>query len=34
MALDIAGGSGREVLVNIDEAPAGAGTGTLGQPDR
>ena len=33
LALDVAGGSGREELVNVDTAPAGAGTGPLGSPN-
>ena len=33
MALGISGGGGREVLVSIDQAPPGAGTGPLGDPN-
>ena len=32
LALDIAGGSGREELVKVDTVPDGAGTGPLGSP--
>ncbi len=33
LALKVSGGSGREELVSVDEAPEGAGTGPLGDPD-
>jgi len=33
LTLDVAGGSGREELVTVDRAPAGAGTGPLGHPN-
>lgn len=33
LALKVSGGSGREELVNVDEAPEDAGTGPLGDPD-
>jgi hypothetical protein len=33
LILDIAGGTGREELVKIDRAPAGAGSGPLGRPN-
>jgi len=33
MTLDVAGASGREVLVDIQTVPPGTGTGPLGQPD-
>jgi hypothetical protein len=32
LTLDVSGGAGREELVSVDEAPAGAGTGPLGSP--
>ncbi|TAL42776.1 MAG: hypothetical protein EPN91_07610 [Salinibacterium sp.] len=32
LTLDVSGGSGREELVKVDKAPAGAGTGPLGHP--
>jgi hypothetical protein len=32
LTLDVSGGSGREELLGIDQAPAGAGTGPLGRP--
>jgi hypothetical protein len=32
LVLDVSGGSGREELVNVDTAPADAGTGPLGSP--
>ena len=31
--IGVSGGSGREELVRIDQAPAGAGTGPLGRPN-
>ena len=33
LTIDISGGSGREELINVDTAPAGAGTGPLGHPN-
>ncbi len=33
LALKVSGGSGRESLVSVDEAPDGAGTGPLGNPN-
>jgi len=33
LILDVAGGSGREELVNVDTAPENAGTGPLGDPN-
>lgn len=33
LALHVSGGSGREELISVDEAPAGAGTGPLGNPN-
>jgi hypothetical protein len=33
LALKVSGGSGREALVSVDEAPEGAGTGPLGDPN-
>jgi hypothetical protein len=32
LALGISGGTGREELISVDQAPAGAGTGPLGSP--
>jgi hypothetical protein len=32
LTLDVSGGSGREDLLRVDSAPAGAGTGPLGSP--
>ena len=32
MALGISGGSSREELLTVDQAPAGFGTGPLGSP--
>ena len=32
LTLDVSGGSGREELLEVDHAPAGAGTGALGSP--
>jgi hypothetical protein len=34
LTLGVSGGAGREELVSIDQAPAGAGTGPLGDPGR
>lgn len=33
LVLDVAGGSGREELLSINQVPSGTGTGPLGQPD-
>jgi hypothetical protein len=33
LALDVAGGAGREELVDVREVPDGTGTGPLGEPD-
>jgi hypothetical protein len=33
LALKVSGGSGREELVSVDQAPEGAGTGPLGNPN-
>ena len=33
LALDVAGGAGREELVDVREVPEGTGTGPLGEPD-
>ena len=33
LVIGVSGGSGREELVRIDQAPAGAGTGPLGRPN-
>ena len=33
LVLGVSGGAGREELVKVDQAPANAGTGPLGQPD-
>lgn len=33
LALDVSGGSGRQELVKMDQAPEGAGTGPLGSPN-
>jgi hypothetical protein len=33
LSIHVSGGSGREELVSVDQAPAGAGTGPLGNPN-
>ncbi len=33
LALKVSGGSGREALISVDQAPEGAGTGPLGNPN-
>jgi hypothetical protein len=33
LVLGVSGGSGREELVKMDQAPPDAGTGPLGRPD-
>jgi hypothetical protein len=33
LALDVSGGSGRQELLKVDQAPEGAGTGPLGSPN-
>ena len=33
LVLGVSGGSGREELIAVDQAPEGAGTGPLGTPD-